>query len=35
LAQLAKLPVEHVLVAHGPLVLGDGAASLRAAVGPA
>ena len=32
LAQLAKLPVEHVLVAHGPLVLGDGAASLRAAI---
>jgi hypothetical protein len=33
LAELAKLPVEHVLVAHGPLVLGDGAASLRAAIG--
>jgi glyoxylase-like metal-dependent hydrolase (beta-lactamase superfamily II) len=33
LAQLAKLPVEHVLVAHGPLVLGDGA-SLRGAIGP-
>ena len=32
LAQLANLPVEHVLVAHGPLVLGDGAAALRAAI---
>lgn len=33
LAELAKLPVEHVLVAHGPLVLGDGSASLRTATG--
>jgi hypothetical protein len=32
LAQLARLPVKHVLVSHGPLVLGDGAASLRAAI---
>jgi hypothetical protein len=32
LAQLAKRPVEHVLVSHGPLVLGDGARSLRAAI---
>lgn len=32
LAQLAKLPVEHVLVSHGPLVLGDGAVSLRGAI---
>jgi hypothetical protein len=31
LGNLAELPVEHVLVAHGPLVLGDGLASLRAA----
>ena len=35
LAELAKLPIEHVLVAHGPLVLGDGSASLRAAIGDA
>jgi hypothetical protein len=28
---LTALPVEHVLVSHGPLVLGDGGASLRAA----
>jgi glyoxylase-like metal-dependent hydrolase (beta-lactamase superfamily II) len=33
LARLAELPVVHVLVAHGPLVLSDGAASLRAALG--
>ena len=33
LAELAKLPVERVLVAHGPLVLGDGSVSLRAAIG--
>jgi hypothetical protein len=33
LGQLAELPVEHVLVAHGPLVLNDGARSLRAAIG--
>jgi glyoxylase-like metal-dependent hydrolase (beta-lactamase superfamily II) len=32
LAHLAELPVEHVLVSHGPLVLGDGGASLRAAL---
>jgi hypothetical protein len=32
LAPLADLPVEHVLVAHGPLVLGDGQVSLRAAI---
>jgi glyoxylase-like metal-dependent hydrolase (beta-lactamase superfamily II) len=32
LAQLAELPVEHVLVAHGPLVLGNGAASMRTAL---
>ena len=29
LGALADLPVEHVLVSHGPLVLGDGVASLR------
>jgi hypothetical protein len=28
---LTELPVEHVLVSHGPLVLGDGERSLRAA----
>lgn len=32
LAQLAELPVEHVLVAHGPLVLGDGAVALAGAL---
>ena len=31
LAGLAELPIEHVLVAHGPLVLGDGLAALRTA----
>ena len=31
LAALTELPVEHVLVSHGPLVLGDGLASLRRA----
>jgi glyoxylase-like metal-dependent hydrolase (beta-lactamase superfamily II) len=31
LGALEALPVEHVLVSHGPLVLGDGLASLRAA----
>jgi hypothetical protein len=31
LADLTDLPVEHVLVSHGPLVLGDGLASLRRA----
>lgn len=30
---LAALPVEHVLVSHGPLVLNDGAAALGAALG--
>jgi hypothetical protein len=30
---LRDLPVEHVLVSHGPLVLGDGLAALRAATG--
>jgi glyoxylase-like metal-dependent hydrolase (beta-lactamase superfamily II) len=30
---LMALPVEHVLVAHGPLVLGDGAAALSGALG--
>jgi hypothetical protein len=34
LAELATLPVEHVLVAHGPLVLGDGASALHGAIGP-
>lgn len=29
---LTALPVEHVLVAHGPLVLGDGAAALSGAL---
>jgi glyoxylase-like metal-dependent hydrolase (beta-lactamase superfamily II) len=33
LSQFLELPVEHVLVAHGPLVLGDGTAALRAALG--
>jgi hypothetical protein len=32
LAELTRLPVEHVLVAHGPLVLGDGLRSLRLAI---
>ena len=31
LGALTSLPVEHVLVSHGPLVLGGGAASLQAA----
>jgi glyoxylase-like metal-dependent hydrolase (beta-lactamase superfamily II) len=31
LAALADFPVEHVLVSHGPLVLGGGLASLRRA----
>jgi glyoxylase-like metal-dependent hydrolase (beta-lactamase superfamily II) len=31
LRELTELPVEHVLVSHGPTVLGDGLASLRAA----
>jgi hypothetical protein len=31
LRELTELPVEHVLVSHGPLVLGDGLSSLRAA----
>jgi glyoxylase-like metal-dependent hydrolase (beta-lactamase superfamily II) len=29
LGALSELPVEHVLVSHGPLALGDGLASLR------
>jgi hypothetical protein len=33
LQALTELPVEHVLVSHGPLVLNDGAEALRAAVG--
>ncbi|MGB9183494.1 MAG: hypothetical protein WCB67_05465 [Solirubrobacteraceae bacterium] len=32
LGGLTRLPVEHVLVSHGPLVLGDGAAALEAAI---
>lgn len=32
LGGLARFPLEHVLVSHGPLVLGDGAESLQAAV---
>jgi hypothetical protein len=32
LGQLAELPIEHVLVSHGPLVLGDGLASLQSAI---
>jgi hypothetical protein len=32
LTGLTALPVEHVLVSHGPLVLGDGLPSLQAAV---
>lgn len=31
ISALGTLPVEHVLVSHGPLVLGDGLASLRSA----
>jgi hypothetical protein len=31
LRELTELPVEHVLVSHGPLVLGDGLSSLRTA----
>jgi hypothetical protein len=31
LGALSDLPVEHVLVAHGPLVLGDGLGALRRA----
>ena len=33
LGALASLPVEHVFVSHGPMVLGDGLASLRCATG--
>jgi Metallo-beta-lactamase superfamily len=33
LGALTELPIEHVLVSHGPAVLGDGRASLRAATG--
>ena len=32
LTGLTELPVQHVLVSHGPLVLGDGLLSLKAAV---
>jgi hypothetical protein len=32
LSRFSELPVEHVLVSHGPLVLRDGLASLQAAV---
>jgi hypothetical protein len=32
LGELAELPVEHVLVSHGPMVLGDGLRSLKAAL---
>jgi hypothetical protein len=32
LGRLGELPVEHVLVSHGPLVLRDGLASLRSAL---
>jgi Metallo-beta-lactamase superfamily len=32
LGRLARLPVEHVLVSHGPLALGGGMESLQAAV---
>jgi hypothetical protein len=31
-ADFTRLPVEHVLVSHGPLVLGNGLESLKAAV---
>jgi hypothetical protein len=31
LGGLTDLPIEHVLVSHGPLVLGDGLASIRRA----
>jgi Metallo-beta-lactamase superfamily len=33
LRALTVLPIEHVLVSHGPLVLGGGGASLRTATG--
>ncbi|MFZ0089646.1 MAG: hypothetical protein WAL63_09080 [Solirubrobacteraceae bacterium] len=33
LATLAELPIEHVLVSHGPLVMGGGLASLLSATG--
>jgi len=33
LTALTELPVEHVLVAHGPLVIGGGAQPLQAALG--
>ena len=33
LSALSALPVEHVLVSHGPLVLGDGRAALSRATG--
>jgi hypothetical protein len=34
LAELLELDVRHALVAHGPLVLGDGAEALAAALSP-
>lgn len=33
LRAMTSLPIAHVLVSHGPLVLGDGDASLKAAIG--
>jgi hypothetical protein len=33
LRTLSRFPVEHVLVSHGPLVLGDGLGQLQAATG--
>ena len=32
LRTLTELPIEHVLVSHGPLVLGNGLASLQQAI---
>lgn len=32
LSGLAELPAEHVLVSHGPFVVGDGSVSLKAAI---
>jgi hypothetical protein len=32
LSSLTEFPVEHILVSHGPLVLGDGLSSFEAAV---
>jgi hypothetical protein len=33
LGELGQLPIEHVLVSHGPLVTGSGLESLQAAIG--